>query len=140
MPRGVRSPSLATARFRLGEWIVDPVLSRLTSDAASVRLEIRVMEVLVFLAQHATRLVTRRQIIDAVWGTTYISENTLTRAIAELRSSLGDDARDPTYIETIHRRGYRLIRIPEPIQPKREPLRKKPRRDWSARSGTTWRW
>ena len=52
---------------------------------------------------------TRRQLIESVWGTETISDNSLTPAIAELRAALGDDARNPAYIETIYRRGYLLL-------------------------------
>jgi transcriptional activator of cad operon len=95
--------------FRLGDWTVLPDLNRLTRVGVVVHVESRVMEVLVYLARNHPRLVTRQQITDAVWRTEYISDNTLTHAIAELRSALGDNAKDPLYIETIHRRGYRLL-------------------------------
>ncbi len=49
-----------------------------------------------------------------MWATEFISDNTLTHAITELRNALGDDARNPSFIETIHRRGYRLIAPVEP--------------------------
>ncbi len=109
MPRGIETRDLAVSPFRLGEWLVDPNLGHLTRGATTVHVELRVMDVLVFLAIHASKLVTRKQLIDSVWGTEFISENTLTHAIAELRSALGDDAKSPSYIETIHRRGYRLL-------------------------------
>jgi WD40 repeat protein len=54
-------------------------------------------------------VVTRQEIIDVVWATEYIADNTLTHCITEIRNALGDDARNPEYIETIHKRGYRLI-------------------------------
>jgi len=53
------------------------------------------MDVLVCLAEHAGELVTRRQLIDTVWATEFITDNTLTHAVAELRNALGDDARNP---------------------------------------------
>ena len=67
------------------------------------------MDVLVFLAEHAGTTVPKHRIIDAVWRTEFITENTLTQAIADLRRVLGDNARDPQFIETITKRGYRLI-------------------------------
>ena len=121
-----RPPSLGHSPFRLGEWLVDPTLGRIFSGDAMVHLELKPMDVLVSLAAHATSLVTRQQLMDEVWGTTGISDNTLTRAIADLRSALNDDARHPSYIETIHRRGYRLLKTPRPLSAERE-------RRWSAR-------
>jgi WD40 repeat protein/DNA-binding winged helix-turn-helix (wHTH) protein len=95
--------------FRLGAWLVEPQLNRLTKDGESTQIERRMMDVLVCLASHAGELVSRRQITDIVWATEYITEKTLTRAVAELRRTLGDDAREPHFIETIHGKGYRLI-------------------------------
>jgi DNA-binding winged helix-turn-helix (wHTH) protein len=95
--------------FRIGEWIVQPRLNRMTRGDAAVTLELRVMQVLVCLARRAGDLVTRQELIDTVWATEFIGENILTRAVAELRKALGDDARNPSFIETIHRRGYRLL-------------------------------
>ncbi len=95
--------------FRLGEWLVEPRINRLTRDGESIQIELKMMDVLVCLARHAGEMVERRQLIDTVWATEFISATILTRAIAELRNALGDDARNPSFIETIHRRGYRLI-------------------------------
>ncbi len=100
---------LADAPFRLGDWLVEPRLNRLTRGDESIQIELKMMDVLVCLAGHAGELVTRQEIIDTVWSVEYITEKTLTRAVAELRRTLGDDAKEPTYIETIHRKGYRLI-------------------------------
>lgn len=67
------------------------------------------MEVLAFLAAGAGEVRTRAEIMAAVWPDTYVGEDPLNRAISELRKRLGDDARSPRYIETIPRRGYRLV-------------------------------
>jgi len=101
--------------FRLGEWLVEPRLNRLTGDGESIQIELKMMDVLVCLAEHAGELVERQTLIDTVWATEFISENILTRAVAELRSALGDDVKAPSYIETIHRRGYRLVAKITPI-------------------------
>ena len=100
--------------IRLGDWMIDPRLNRLTRNGESIQIELKMMDVLVCLAEHAGELVERQQLIDAVWATEYVSENILTRAVAELRRTLGDDAKEPKFIETIHRRGYRLI---APVKP-----------------------
>ena len=103
--------------FRLGDRLVEPRLNRLTRDGESIQLEIKAMDVLLCLVRRAGEVVTRQEIVDAVWATEFISDNTLTHAIAELRNALGDDARTPSFIETIHRRGYRLITAVEPAGP-----------------------
>jgi len=100
--------------FRLGDWLVEPPLNRLSKGDTATQLELKVMDVLVCLAERAGEVVTRQEIIDKVWATEFISDNTLTHAVTELRNALGDDARNPSFIETIHRRGYRLIAAVEP--------------------------
>lgn len=95
--------------FRLGDWFVEPALNRISRDGSSYQLALKVMDVLVFLAEHAGTTMPKHHIIDAVWRTEFITENTLTQAIADLRRVLGDNARDPQFIETITKRGYRLI-------------------------------
>ena len=107
---------LADASFRVGDWLVEPRLNRLTRGDESIQIELKMMDVLVCLAERAGELVTRREITDTVWATEFITEKTLTRAVAELRRTLGDDAKDPRYIETIHRKGYRLIAPAEVVQ------------------------
>ena len=67
------------------------------------------MDLLAFLASRGGRVVSRDEIIDAVWEGRFIAEATLTRAIADLRRALGDSQRAPQYIETIPKRGYRLV-------------------------------
>ncbi len=119
-------PGLSESPFRLGDWLVDPSLGRIFRGETTVHLELRVMDVLVCLAGHSTGVVPRRQLMTEVWGAADISDNTLTRAIADLRVALHDDARHPSYIETIHRRGYRSLQTPRPLAAKRQ-------RSWSAR-------
>ncbi len=95
--------------FRLGDWLVQPNLNRISRGDSTITLELKVMQVLVCLAEHEGDLVTRQELTDSVWATEFISDNTVTHAITELRNALGDDATSPTYVETIHRKGYRLI-------------------------------
>ena len=123
---------LADAPFRIGDWLVEPRLNRLTRDGESIQIELKMMDVLVCLAGHAGELVTRQELIDTVWSVEYITEKTLTRAVAELRRTLGDDAKEPRYIETIHRKGYRLIAPVETVTTAvghRDPVPRRPYRD-----------
>jgi DNA-binding winged helix-turn-helix (wHTH) protein/WD40 repeat protein len=112
--------------FRLGDWLVEPRLNRLTRDGESIQIELKMMDVLVCLAKHSGELVERQTLIDTVWATEFISENILTRAIAELRRTLGDDAKEPKYIETIHRRGYRLVAPIESVEATVHPFPTRP--------------
>jgi DNA-binding winged helix-turn-helix (wHTH) protein/tetratricopeptide (TPR) repeat protein len=101
--------SEAPAAFRLGEWTIEPELGRISRGDEVVQLRPRAMEVLVTLAVLEGRLASKQHLIDTVWRTEFVSENALTHVIAELRTELGDDAENPSYIETIPRRGYRVI-------------------------------
>jgi DNA-binding winged helix-turn-helix (wHTH) protein len=99
----------AATTFRIGDWLVEPQLNRVSNGGLSVRLEPKAMEVLLCLAENQGRVVSRRDLVDTVWSTEFISDSSLTHAIADLRRALADDARAPQVIETIPKRGYRLV-------------------------------
>jgi DNA-binding winged helix-turn-helix (wHTH) protein len=88
---------------------VEPELNRVSRDGTTVRLEPRVMDVLKYLVERAGAVVPRHELVQAVWSTEFVAANTLTHAIFEIRRALGDDPRDPIYVETIPKRGYRVI-------------------------------
>jgi DNA-binding winged helix-turn-helix (wHTH) protein len=96
-------------RFRVGNWIVEPSLNRITRLGVAVEIERKAMEVLVVLAERAGDVVDRKQLLDAIWQTEFVSDNTVAARIYELREAFEDDARNPRYIDTIPKRGYRLI-------------------------------
>ncbi len=95
--------------FRLGEWLVQPSLDRISRGDAVLHLRPRLMDLLVFLARNAGRVVTKDEIIDSVWERRFIAESVLSRCVADLRQLLQDDIEKPRFIETIPKRGYRLI-------------------------------
>jgi DNA-binding winged helix-turn-helix (wHTH) protein len=95
--------------FRVGEWTVEPLLYRITRGDDVIQLRPRAMGVLTCLAGAGGAVVTRQQLIDRVWRTEFVTTNALTHVVAELRAALGDDAERPDFIETIPRRGYRLV-------------------------------
>jgi len=95
--------------FSLGNWVVEPQLNRVSNGEISVHLEPKVMEVLLCLADRPGEVVSRREIIDSVWTVEFIADSTLTHAVADLRRAFADDPRAPRFIETIPKRGYRLI-------------------------------
>lgn len=103
----VRSP--APPEFHVGGWLAQPTLNIIRDGSTSRRLEPQVMDLLVFLATTGGRVVSKDEIINAVWEGRFIAEATLTRSIADLRRALGDDQKCPRYIETIAKRGYRLV-------------------------------
>ena len=99
--------------FTLGIWRVDPLGRRLThtQDEArpSVRLSNKANGVLLTLVEAGGAVVTRGNLMDSVWPDVVVGEEVLTHAIAELRRALGDTPRSPSYIETVHKAGYRLL-------------------------------
>jgi DNA-binding winged helix-turn-helix (wHTH) protein/DNA-binding transcriptional ArsR family regulator len=97
------------ADFWLAGWLVQPSLNRLSFNDQVIHIEPKLMDVLVYLADNAGRVMSKIDISDAVWPDLFITESVITRSIAGLRRAFGDDAKDPTFIETISKRGYRLI-------------------------------
>ncbi|PWB69723.1 MAG: hypothetical protein C3F15_14740, partial [Holophagae bacterium] len=97
------------AQFRIGDWLVEPSLNRISRGETLVQLESKAIDVLLYLAARAGELVDRRDLQDAVWQTEFVSYNAVVGRISELREAFEDDAREPRYIETIPKRGYRLI-------------------------------
>ncbi|MEK7403709.1 MAG: winged helix-turn-helix domain-containing protein, partial [Acidobacteriota bacterium] len=95
--------------FRLGEWLVQPSLDRISRGQEVAHLRPKLMDLLVFLAQNAGRVVTRDEIIEHVWERQFIAESVLSHCLAELRQCLQDDVKRPGFIETIAKRGYRVI-------------------------------
>lgn len=95
--------------FVLGDWQVEPLAGRLSRGDHSIHVEPKVMEVLVCLSKHAGETVSREQLLNEVWDGVVVSEEVLTRAISELRSLLGDTAREKRYVKTLPKRGYSLI-------------------------------
>lgn len=137
--------------FYLGEWCVEPASSRILRDGETVRLEPRVMDLLVYLAQHPRKTVTREELEAYVWGGTVVGYDALTQAVIKLRRALHDDPRHPQVIETVSKRGYRLItevnrapqtESPEPLptDAKRVTSRQSPATRWlsKVRSNTAW--
>ena len=96
-------------RFRLLDCTIDRALCRIERGHAVSHVEPRVMDVLVALAGDAGNAMSRDRIIESAWGHPYVTDDALSRCISLLRHALGDDPRKPRFIETIPKRGYRLL-------------------------------
>ncbi len=112
--------------FALGDWQVEPTLNQLARDGRVVTVEPLTMDLLLVLAKEPGRVVSTDQIVDEVWAGHNVSDNPVYKHIAKLRRALGDDSRQPVYVETVPKRGYRLIapvvavtRSPMPARPQR---------------------
>ena len=97
------------ARFGIGDWLVEPEALRIVRDGIETRLEPKVMQVLIYLAQHSGQVVSRQQIEETVWRGVVVGYDSLGSTIIKLRKAFNDDSRHPSVIETIPKRGYRLI-------------------------------
>src|SRR5512132_4290912 len=95
--------------LEIGEWSVHPATNELSRGGDVVRIEPKAMDVLMLLAEHAGRVVSREELFAAVWPDVVVGDEALTQSIIKLRRALGDNSRSPAYIQTISKRGYRLI-------------------------------
>lgn len=98
--------------FRLGNYEVHPLRSLLTKSGVERRVEPKVMAVLEELATANGQVVSREQLMDTVWRGVVVSDETVTRCISELRQALADSSSNPDYIQTVPRKGYRLLQLP----------------------------
>ncbi|HUL79976.1 MAG TPA: winged helix-turn-helix domain-containing protein [Vicinamibacteria bacterium] len=101
--------------IRIGGWWVRPSLSRIERAGQAVHLRPKSMEVLLFLARRAGQVVPRGELLDAAWPGVSVAEEGLTRCIADIRQAFGDSPEQPGYVETVAKRGYRLIAPVEPM-------------------------
>lgn len=108
--------SQTSRRLRFGQHSLEPASCRLWVGEAEIRLTRKSAEVLRLLVERAGQPVSKEHLFASVWNGTVVSDDALTTCIQELRRALGDDARQPRYIETRHRFGYRFVAplAPEP--------------------------
>jgi DNA-binding winged helix-turn-helix (wHTH) protein/Flp pilus assembly protein TadD len=141
-------------RFRLGPWEVDAAGHRLARPGGggleTVRLEPRVMDLLVALAGRPGEVVSREELLDTVWEGAFVTDEALTTAVYQLRRALGDDARRARFVETVSKGGYRLVAPVEPLATPAPARRAPESADVPAQpgiparaqgaGGTGWRW
>jgi pimeloyl-ACP methyl ester carboxylesterase len=119
------SPSGAT--LTIGSCVLNCASAQLTRDGHVVPLTPKAYSVLLYLVQHAGRLVTKQELLDAAWPDVFVGDAALKVCIREIRKALEDEAQHPRYIETAHRRGYRFIadvnaEVGRPIESERPAL------------------
>src|SRR5262245_21104984 len=118
---GTPAMAAASAPFRLHDRLVDPSLNRiLQPSGATVQVEPKIMQVLAALAASPGQVVTRDELMERVWSGVFVTDDALHRAIRELRRLFDDDADAPKVIETIRKRGYRLIAPVAAVGPGRQ--------------------
>jgi DNA-binding winged helix-turn-helix (wHTH) protein/TolB-like protein/cytochrome c-type biogenesis protein CcmH/NrfG len=109
--------------LRIGEWWADPTTNELRRAGETVRIEPKAMEVLMALAARAGQVVSREALLAEVWPGVVVGDEALTQSIIKLRRALSDNPRSPACIETISKRGYRLI---APVGGEPAPLPRRP--------------
>jgi Tol biopolymer transport system component/DNA-binding winged helix-turn-helix (wHTH) protein len=107
--------SARVSPFRIGEIRVHPALNQVEGPAGIRRLQPRIMHVLACLASRRGDVVAREELLDTVWPDAVVCEDSLTRAISDLRRALDDDPAAPRYVETIRKGGYRLLTAVEQL-------------------------
>jgi pimeloyl-ACP methyl ester carboxylesterase len=95
--------------FRFGEFCLDPASGRLYRGRHPVPLTPKAFALLEYLVRAAGKLVSKQDLLTAVWPDVFVGDAVLKVTVRELRKALGDDPRTPRFIETAHRRGYRFI-------------------------------
>jgi DNA-binding winged helix-turn-helix (wHTH) protein len=110
-------------KWRIGDWVACSDSDTVSGSGVQHKLERRAMEALVLLAERAGQVVKKDELIETVWGRLAVSDHSVAMVISQLRRALRDDARAPRYIETITKRGYRLIAPCEAIADPPRPAR-----------------
>ena len=100
---------LTSIALQVGAWRIDPQLGQMSRGTETVRLEARTLRLLMYLANRAGETVGIEELLDQVWSGVVVTQDSVYQAITALRRLLGDDAKQPTYIVTVPRLGYRLI-------------------------------
>ena len=103
-----RESSPADGLYRFGQFALDSRKRTLCRADSPISLTAKAFDVLLFLVQHPNRLVTREELLKAVWGDTFVEEGNLTQYISHLRKALGDASEDTRLIVTIARKGYQF--------------------------------
>lgn len=110
--------------FRLEEWIIRPEDGSLKSGEKSTRLEPLLMDLLVYLCSRAGEVIPKDDVLNTIWGGRFVSDDTIKGSFYQLRKTLGDDPREPRFIETLPKRGYRMRTVPVPLEPASDLLAK----------------
>ena len=95
--------------YHFGPFTLDPAAFRLTRDGQPLAASPKVLDLLRYLLDRRSALATKDELFKAIWPDVIVTDNALTQAVSELRQLLGDDPAQPTYIQTVARRGYRFI-------------------------------
>jgi len=105
------------ASYRFGPFVVDAGSYQLRRANDVIPLSPKIIDLLLYLVARQSTLVGKDELFSALWPDVAVTDNALTQAVSELRQALGDDSANPTYIQTVARRGYRFIASVETVMP-----------------------
>jgi TolB-like protein/DNA-binding winged helix-turn-helix (wHTH) protein len=100
--------------LRIGDWCVNPASGQISRDGETARVEERTMRLLLCLAEHAGEVVSIDDLLSQVWPDVIVTPDSVYQAVTSLRRLLGDDPKQPTYIATVPRLGYRMVATVSP--------------------------
>ena len=95
--------------FSFAGFVVDRGTRQLLSDGHEVHLSPKAFELLLLLVDQRSRALSKTELQDALWPSTFVGETNLATLVAEIRRALGDSAQAPSYLRTVHRFGYRFV-------------------------------
>src|SRR5438132_4167589 len=95
--------------LRIGAWCVNPASGQISRDGEACRVEVRTIRLLMCLAEHAGEVVSIDDLLTHVWSGIVVAPDSVYQAVASLRRLLGDDPKQPAYIATVPRLGYRMV-------------------------------
>jgi transcriptional activator of cad operon len=98
-----------TTSLRIGDWTVNPAAGQMSRGEETIRVEARTMRLLLCLAEHAGEVVSIDDLLGEVWSGVVVTPDSVYQAVTALRRVLGDDPKQPAYIATVPRLGYRMI-------------------------------
>src|SRR5213083_2135947 len=114
--------------LRVGDWCVNPATGEISRNGEIVRLEVRTLRLLVCLAEQAGEVVSIDHLLAHVWSDVVVTPDSVYQAVASLRRVLGDDPKQPAYIATVPRLGYKLVAAVTAIDATRAPAAAAPSR------------
>ncbi|HEY7642358.1 MAG TPA: winged helix-turn-helix domain-containing protein [Steroidobacteraceae bacterium] len=123
--------SVSRPDFRLGEWLVRPSLATIERGTEAVHVTPRAMAVLLFLADARGEVVSRNDLLDAVWPGMSVTPDALSQCVVELRKAFRDDPKHPAVIQTIPKIGLRLLTAPLPVVAAEPPAESQPQHHWA---------
>ena len=102
--------------IRIGEWTVNPAFGEISRNGEVSRLDARALRLLLCLAEHAGEVVSIDDLLSKVWPDVVVSQDSVYQTVTSLRRLLGDDPKQPAYIATVPRMGYRMIAKVSPME------------------------